>query len=138
MRNFIKHFMSRDHRRSPRHVTPPLVTYYWDGESARAEAQYILNISTSGLYLLTDRRWYPGTLIRMTLQRTERADGSERTIAVLAKVIWSDADGVGFKFIFSATRKGQSAPSPDDERLADKKALARFLHSLQESDASKG
>jgi hypothetical protein len=138
MRNFIKHFMSRDHRRSPRHVTPPLVTYYWDGDSARPEAQYILNISKNGLYLLTERRWYPGTLIRMTLQRTESTDAeSDRTIAVLARAIWSDSDGVGFKFVFAAPENKQTAHGIDGNGLADKKALARFLQGLRESNDSK-
>lgn len=138
MRNFIKQFMSRDHRRSPRHVTPPLVTYYWEGERTRAEPRYILNISTSGLYLLTDRRWYPGTLVKMTLQKTENADtDSERTIAVLAKAIWSDSDGVGFKFVFAASGDRLTTHGIDGNRLADKKALVRFLQQLQESNDSK-
>ncbi|HYK38270.1 hypothetical protein [Alloacidobacterium sp.] len=66
----------------------PLVTYFYDGESATPAAHRVKDISSTGLYLLTERRWYPGTLIILTLQMTEVADGgAETTIAVMAKVI---------------------------------------------------
>jgi PilZ domain len=138
MRNWIKYFMSRDHWRSPRHVTPPLVTYYWDGESAIPAAQCIQNISSTGLYLLTERRWYLGTLIILTLQTTDSTDSDENAIAVMARVIRSGADGVGFKFVFPAARNAQSLQTTDGNRMADKKTLKLFLQGLRASNASTG
>jgi len=132
MRKLIRYFMSSDPRRSPRHVTPPLVTYYYDGERAAPSAQRIQNISPTGLYLLTERRWYLGTLIIMTLQMTDstHADG-ENAIAVLAKVIRSGPDGVGFKFVFTMPADARNVKTFDGSRLADKKALSRFLRGLR-------
>jgi hypothetical protein len=131
MRKLIRFFMSSDHSRSPRHVTPPLVTYYYDGESATPSAHKIQNISPTGLYLLTERRWYLGTLIVLTLQMTESVDGeSPDAIAVLAKVIRSGSDGVGFKFVFTASGDAQDVRTSNGSRLVDKKTLARFLQRL--------
>jgi len=130
--------MSRDRWRSPRHVTPPLVTYYWDGESATPSAQYIRNISSTGLYLLTERRWYPGTLLTLTLQIAYTEDtASENAIAVLARVVRSGADGVGFKFVFHRASDVDSMKSIDGNRLVDKKTLKQFLQRLREDAGSR-
>lgn len=131
MRKLIQFFTSRKRERAPRHVTPPLVTYYYDGESATPTAQRVKDISLSGLYLLTERRWYPGTLIVITLQLKDYVDGdAEKTIAVLAKVIRSDADGVSFKFIFTPTGDPKTGRNFDGSKPADKKALTRFLRRI--------
>lgn len=132
MRKLIRYFTSRKRERAPRHVTPPLVTYYYDGESAIPTAQRVKDISLSGLYLLTERRWYPGTLIVITLQMTGVADngGEKNTIAVLAKVVRSDADGVSFKFIFTPTGDPKTDRNFDGSKPADKKVLTRFLRRL--------
>jgi len=81
---------------------------------------------------LTERRWYLGTLIIMTLQMTDstHADG-ENAIAVLAKVIRSGPDGVGFKFVFTMPADARNVKTFDGSRLADKKALSRFLRGLR-------
>jgi hypothetical protein len=90
-------------------------------------------VSNTGFYLLTDQRWYPGTLITMTLQRTEKSDdGSKSSVAIQAKVIRLEEDGVAVTFVF---------PKPGDARqvtsivaggvgLADKKTLDLFLQPL--------
>lgn len=131
MRKLIRLFISRGRERAPRHVTPPLVTYYYDGDSATPTAQRVRDISSTGLYLLTERRWYPGTLIVITLQVIEPANGGgENTIAVLAKVVRSDADGVSFKFIFTPSGDSETARNFDGSRPADKKALNQFLRRL--------
>jgi hypothetical protein len=133
MRKLLRYFMSSDLRRSPRHVTPPLVTYYYDGETAAPSAHRIQNISSTGLYLLTERRWYPGTLIILTLQTTEDVnDSSAEAIAVLAKVVRSGSDGVGFKFVFSASGNTQNVQSSNGSRLVDKKTLVQFLERLRQ------
>ncbi|QNI32883.1 PilZ domain-containing protein [Alloacidobacterium dinghuense] len=138
MRNWIKHFIARDHRGSARHVTPPLAIYFWDGERAIPTAHRLRNISSSGLYLLTERRWYPGTLVTITLQRTDTLTaGPENVVAVLAKVVRSGEDGVGFKFLFPEPLDAQSVPNTDGNRIVDKKALKRFLQRLRLSHASK-
>jgi len=60
---FIKflRWLSTDRRSSKRHPLPGLVAYYWTGGAP--QAFHIADISTHGLYLLTDERWFPGTMI---------------------------------------------------------------------------
>ena len=71
------------------------------------------DISPSGLYLLTEGRWYPGTMVMLTLQKNgEIVAGSEQSIAVEAKVIRSGDDGVGLAFVLPERRKGSDKEGP--------------------------
>src|ERR1700722_13885699 len=63
-----------DRRRSDRVRAPKLAVYYWTG--SQPVQHEVRDISPTGLYVLTDERWYPGTIVKMTLQRT---DGGEET-----------------------------------------------------------
>src|SRR5271154_4199701 len=89
---------SHDRRGAERRGAPSLVAYYWDG--AAPTAHPISDISGNGFYLLTQDRWYPGTMVTMTLQRVDEAGSrpAERSLSVQAKVIRSGVDGVGFGF----------------------------------------
>jgi hypothetical protein len=128
---FVKflRWLSTDRRASKRHPLPGLVSYYWTGGTP--EAFHIGDISEHGLYLLTEERWYPGTMILMTLQRTNtEGDDPDDFISVLTKVIRWGTDGLGLSFVPSNTvdlRTG--APLPD--RGVGKKALHRFIHRVQ-------
>ena len=131
MKNWFEELMSQHRRRAQRHIEPWLVAFYWDG--AVPQPRYILDVSNTGFYLLTDQRWYPGTLITMTLQRTEKSDdGSKSSVAVQAKVIRLGEDGVAVAFVF---------PKPEDANrvtsivaggvgLADRRTLDLFLQPL--------
>jgi len=137
MKNWLKSLMSSDYRKSPRHAIPHLVSYYWDGENAAPTAHRVRNISANGLYLLTERRWYPGTLITVTLQMTAGSHECETAIAVLSKVVRSGPDGVGFKFVFpSASQDSQSIRTTDGNRIADKTTLKRFLQQHKRNRAT--
>ncbi|HEY6764483.1 MAG TPA: hypothetical protein VI386_06905, partial [Candidatus Sulfotelmatobacter sp.] len=57
--------------------SPLLVAYYWDG--AAPTSHKIQNISSTGFYLTTKERWLPGTMVTMTLQRTDIALGHSGT-----------------------------------------------------------
>ena len=61
-------------------------------------AHTIRDISSSGLYVLTGERWYPGTVIRMTLA-DRRQPSAERSITVYAGVVRWGNDGVGLQFL---------------------------------------
>src|SRR5665213_1703961 len=81
MKRWFQKLLSPDRRRGKRLPLPGLVAYYWDG--GVPEPHGIQAISSSGMYLLTDQQWYRGTLVTMTLQRTDNTDdGLERSIAV--------------------------------------------------------
>ena len=126
--------MSHDRRKGRRHEAPPLVAYYWDGASPVAHR--IRDISSVGFYLLTEQRWYVGTLVTMTLQRTGGADaGSELSIAVQARVVRLGADGVGLAFVLRPSqdhKDRQAGRSPQELAAigADKRTLDRFLRPL--------
>jgi len=128
---FIKflRWLSTDRRGSKRHPLPGLVAYYWTGGAP--QAFHIADISTHGLYLLTDERWFPGTMILMTLQRTNTdGDDPDDFISVLTKVIRWGTDGVGLSFVPSNTvdlNSGEAQP----ETGVGKKALHRFIQRTQ-------
>jgi uncharacterized protein len=128
---FVKflRWLSTDRRASKRHPLPGLVAYYWTGGAP--EAFHIGDISGHGLYLLTDERWYPGTMILMTLQRTNTdGDDPDDFISVLTRVIRWGTDGLGLSFVPSNTVDlNTGAPLPD--RGVGKKALNRFIQRVQ-------
>jgi hypothetical protein len=131
MKNWFEELMFQHQRRAPRYIEPRLVAFYWDG--AAPEPRYIRDVSSTGCYLLTEQRWYPGTLITMTLQRTERTDdGSKSSIAVQAKVIRPGDDGVALAFVLPRAKDARSVISiiADGVGLADKKTLELFLRPL--------
>jgi uncharacterized protein len=125
-------WLSTDRRGSKRHPLPGLVAYYWTGGAP--QAFHIADISTNGLYLLTDERWFPGTMILMTLQRTNtEGDDPDDFISVLTKVIRWGSDGAGLSFIPSNTmdiNRGEPLP----ETGVGKKALHRFIQRVQQPD----
>jgi hypothetical protein len=114
-----------DRRQAARHKSLPIVAYYWDGEEPMAHG--ILNASSTGLYLLTKQRWYPNTVVAMTLQRV-RADVGDphRTVAVNARVVRSGTEGVGFAFVFPGidSPKMRSLPAA----AADAWEIQNFLN----------
>lgn len=127
---------SSDKRRAERKVGPPLIAHYWTG--AAPAGQGIQDISSTGLYLQTEQRWYPGTIVKIILQRTNTdgaEDGAEDSIAVQAKAVRMDSNGVGFAFVLEKAQP----PRPGQSRLdvvADQNSLEEFLARVHESMGS--
>ncbi|MGA8731263.1 MAG: PilZ domain-containing protein [Terracidiphilus sp.] len=85
-------------RRSERRPAPGLSAYYSIGPTPKQDQ--IRNISSTGVYLLTDERWPPGTVVSLTLQKTgPLEESSERRITLPAKAVRCDHDGVGLSFL---------------------------------------
>ena len=125
-------WLSTDRRGSKRHPLPGLVAYYWTGGAP--QAFHIADISTNGLYLLTDERWFPGTMILMTLQRTNTdGDDPDDFISVLTQVIRGGTDGVGLSFVPSNTVDLNSGEALPDTGVG-KKALHRFIQRVQQPE----
>jgi hypothetical protein len=125
--SWFKILSSSEQRKAQRMKSPLLVAYYWDG--AAPISHHIQNISSTGFYLSTKERWLPGTMVTMTLQRTDVAHGnaaSEPHIAILSKVVRLDEDGVGFAFIPLEAHPGDMKSKP-----VGQKALNRFLAQLK-------
>jgi len=127
-KSWFESLFSNDRREGDRSPAPPLMAYYWDG--ATPVPHRVRDINSSGMYLLTERRWYPNTLITMTLLRSDKsATDPERSIVVTTRVVRSDNDGVGLAFILPRTRKAPAAPTTLATQ-ADRKMLQEFLARL--------
>jgi hypothetical protein len=130
-RNWLQRWWSPDPRKAPREPSSGLAAYYWNG--AAPEAHGIRDISSSGLYVVTEERWYPGTLVLMTLQRTDVGEEvAERSIAVQSRAVRWGHDGVGLQFILSDAKDLKRGNSPMQEG-ADRKEFERFLQQLRNS-----
>ena len=127
LRAWLQNWLSSDRRRAPRQALPGVVAYYWTGSAPRA--YQIADISASGFYLLTEERWFPGTMVLMTLQRTDSSGkNTDDYIAVQSRVVRWGSDGLGLAFVLS---RDPSNGHPSRERGADRKVLDRFLARLK-------
>jgi hypothetical protein len=128
-RGWLERWWSPDPRKAPREIVSSLAAYYWTGAAPKAHS--VRDISSTGLYVVTEERWYPGTLVLMTLQETGGAgEASECSVSVYSKAIrWGD-DGVGLKFVL----QGALEPIQDQSSSVvgmDKKGLEMFLQRLR-------
>jgi hypothetical protein len=125
-KTLLNRIFSKDRRHAQRMSAPQLAAYYWTG--AAPQEHRIRDISSAGLYLLTEDRWYPGTLVLMTLQmRSESETPTTKSISVQAKVVRCGEDGAGIEFLLPDhhdPRRGQSLFHDG----ADRKSLEKFLH----------
>lgn len=116
-----------DRRRTSRHRARGLVAYYYTGGAPKPHR--IGDISTTGFYLLTEERWLPDTIIRMTLQRAGTdGDDPEDAISVVSKIVRCGTDGVGSEFILADT-PGTKHGNPMPGSTSSREDLERFLHS---------
>jgi hypothetical protein len=84
-------------RKADRESFSGLAAYFWTGGAPVQHA--IQDISPTGLYVVTDERWYPGTVVRMTLTDAKEPT-AERSITVNATSMRWGNDGVGLRFVF--------------------------------------
>jgi uncharacterized protein len=127
---WLRNWLSSDRRRAKRKPLPGLVAYYWTGSTPRA--YQISDVSISGLYLLTEDRWFPGTMVLMTLQRTDSLGKNiDDAIAVQGKVVRWDNEGLGLAFVLT---RGIGPYNGTDmmDHGADRKTLERFLERLKQ------
>ncbi|MGA2558226.1 MAG: PilZ domain-containing protein [Terracidiphilus sp.] len=125
-RGWLERWWSPDPRKAPREASPGLAAYYWTG--GPPEAHQIKDISATGLYVVTEERWYPGTLVLMTLQDSGAGEEvKERTICVHSRAVRWGKDGVGLQFVL------QKDPGDPTMGAADRKALDKFLQRLRKS-----
>ena len=131
IRSWFKRLLSYDHRQGERLEAPLLVAYYWDGSVPTAHK--LRDISATGFYLFTTERWRPGTIVTMTLQRSDTIalnPSDEHYISVHAKVVRLGEDGVGLVFVPVESKRSDSTQT-SKSKVADKKALRKFLDHLK-------
>ncbi len=128
-RSWLQRWWSPDPRKAPRVPTPGLAAYYWNGASPAAHG--IRDISSTGLYVVTEERWYPGTLVLMTLQRNDLAEEvAERSIAVQSRAVRWGPDGVGLQFVLPDERDRRRGDAAVLDSV-DRKEFERFLEQLK-------
>jgi hypothetical protein len=121
--------LSTDRRENRRQAVSRLVAYYWDGGNPTPHR--IRDINPYGAFLLTEQRWYPGTVVSMTLQTLDSdPDAGGPCVAVEAKVVRSGADGVGLRFLLPDPNR-PAPPHRMGVKIADKRMMMHFLQSIQ-------
>ena len=114
-----------DPRAKARRTVDGLVAHFFTGGAPHAHP--IRDISQTGLYVVTSERWYPGTVIRMTLSIAGSEEHPlERSITVHAKAVRWGNDGVGLEFILAAPGK-QGKVAAHEVAPVDSKRLDQFL-----------
>jgi hypothetical protein len=132
IKNWFKRLWSTDARKARRQSAPRLAAYYWNGSAPSAHD--IRDVSSTGLYLLTEDRWYPGTLILMTLQDIDDTENGEKpVISVKVRAVRWGTDGVGLQFVLA-----EDALDDEGASEANKRRLERFLERTSNRACGKG
>lgn len=120
----------REMRTLQRESLPWVGAYFFNGGTPAPAA--IRNISFNGMYVITRERWYPGTIVRVTLSDW-RLPSPEHTVTVNAMAVRWGKDGVGLRFIFPKPRHGE--PASPDEQLVEvtREQLKDLLHRFKDS-----
>lgn len=127
-------WLGTDRRKGARYVFSNLVAYTWNGEVP--EPLPIGDISESGLYLVTQERWFLGTRMLMTLQKANADNAAQHeSIAVQTKVVRWGADGEGLSFILSDSPE-HLGDENWPEAVANKRKLKKFLHHMKSEEGS--
>jgi hypothetical protein len=121
-----------DRRKALRTSVDNLTASFWTGGVPTVDT--VRDISSSGLFVITTERWYPGTIVRMTLTITNAAgEAFETSICVCAEVIRWGNDGVGLRFAVDSHRKKDRRQNQPNEG-ADRVQLDQFLKTLLHDD----
>jgi len=140
--SWLSDVFSTNRRRAPRTKSPELRAYFWTG--GHAEPHHIRDISASGLFLLTQDHWYPGTMVRLVLQYRDGTEEEEsvnfnvdpeirkipkNSITVQAIVVHQDDQGVGFGFFLLDDKlvKKRNIPKEGATRKEFEVFLERYL-----------
>jgi hypothetical protein len=134
LKNFWERLFPNDRRKRKRLEGSNLDAFFWTGSTPVAHK--IRDISMTGLYLLTEERWYPGTLLVITLQKkNEPEDSPRRSIAIHSKAVRWGEDGVGLEFVL-ADPKNRASGQHLATAGVDRKTLEKFLEGFEIDDGN--
>ncbi len=129
-RNWLERWLfpdtsGQDKRSGARKPAPGLIAHFWTGGPPKS--QPVRDISATGMYVVTEERWYLGTQIRITLTKTlEDGPPAGRSITVMATAVRWGNDGVGLEFVRNTARKTQRH-EPLLSEGADGEQLGQFV-----------
>jgi len=96
----LEKFVTPEADRAERRKVEQFAAYRWNGSDLTQDR--VSDISSSGLYLVTQEKWQPGTILALTLQREGPLDPDPaRRITTQAKVVRCGPDGVGLSFLWA-------------------------------------
>jgi hypothetical protein len=97
-KGWLESFLEPEAERAQRRTVEQFAAYRWNGSGLVQEV--VRDISPTGVYVVTEERWHPGTLVTLTLQREGPLEkNSERRLEVRAKVARRGKDGMGLAFV---------------------------------------
>jgi hypothetical protein len=117
-----------DPRKSPREELSWLGAYFFTG--GKPVAHGVRDISATGVYVFTEERWYPGTVLRITLTDL-RQPTPDRSITAHAKVVRAGNDGVGLEFVLNGdknSRRGDASSIDGQVAGVEPAQIELFLH----------
>jgi hypothetical protein len=123
-----------ERRSAERQSVDDFCAYRWTGSGLTQER--VRDISSTGLYIFTEERWQPDTLLSLTLQRQGPLEMSpERRIEVQAKVVRCGKDGVALAFVLkddSESRQWASLREDliEEARPEDMLSLVRLVEAV--------
>ena len=86
----------------PDAIVSSVFVYYWEG--AASAPRGVRNLSVTGAEIVTPDRWYPGTIINLTLQCGAQAAGDGaatcKALSMRSKVVAHSRDGVSLEFLY--------------------------------------
>lgn len=133
-RSWLERFLSTepdDKRTALRESIPGLTAFFFTGGAPAPHG--IRDISETGMFVLTEDRWYPGTVIRITLT-DQREPTAERSFTVNAVVMRWGNDGVGLHFIFQDKKDRRRRNLSAEDRamgIADANTFRQYLATLK-------
>ena len=120
--------LGKERRQAERRAVPGLVAYYWDG--GQPVPHPVREISLTGMYLLTEQRWYLGTVVRMRLQQAKAPnEDPDPSIAVHARAVRWGEDGVGLAFLPQSQNPYQMGRDSQNSG-SDSESLQRFVRKV--------
>jgi hypothetical protein len=133
-RGWLERFLSAepdDKRTALRESIPGLTAFFFTGGAPVPHG--LRDVSETGMFVLTEERWYPGTVVRITLT-DQREPTAERSFTVSAVVMRWGNDGVGLHFVFQDKKDFRSRNLSAQDRamgIADATTFKQFLGTLK-------
>ena len=96
----------------PDAVASSVFAYYWEG--AVSVPHGVRNLSVKGAEIVTSDKWYPGTIINLTLQCGAQAAGQGgaatcKALAMRSKVVAHSREGIRVEFLYLNQQEREAA-----------------------------
>jgi hypothetical protein len=85
---------AKSHRKQRRHTRRPFNRQVWFAADSRISEGLAVDISPSGIFVKSGKRLRTGHIITLRLP-----DKTGKDVVVRGRVVWSNADGFGLKFL---------------------------------------